>query len=275
MSRESRTGRYEVAFPDCRFAARRLRVDGRRKREPRRHRRDYVKLQLEIGEKEEGLSMPITGAEWQAAAKLRRAPCPSSRPARRPPDRLAATALAASEPLDLRRRDFLAAQLKAAATRLRMLRGEKLSFADEAEGLSRSGRAQAAFGLRPDPRPDCGAGAGKRAALAAGDDFQDRFNIEGADRAGAARRDRRMPQTHRGAYRAARRRALHAGVRPGKSWGGYNWYKGGANSRSGQYDLPIRISRAVDLGCHEGYPAITCSTCFRAEIDAGARRGRI
>src|SRR3546814_14346127 len=36
------------------------------------------------------------------------------------------------------------AQLKAASTRLRMLQGEKLSFADEAEGL---------FGVRPEVRP--------------------------------------------------------------------------------------------------------------------------
>ncbi|WP_444931901.1 hypothetical protein ACJJIF_09085 [Microbulbifer sp. SSSA002] len=40
-----------------------------------------------------------------------------------------------------------------------------------------------------------------------------------------------------------------------KPWSGYNWYKGGAHSliqvNSG---LPITIDRAIDLGCHEGYP---------------------
>ena len=41
----------------------------------------------------------------------------------------------------------------------------------------------------------------------------------------------------------------------GKSWSGYNWYKGDATSLIQiNTDLPIRISRAVDLGCHEGYP---------------------
>jgi hypothetical protein len=41
----------------------------------------------------------------------------------------------------------------------------------------------------------------------------------------------------------------------GKSWSGYNYYKGGYHSRiEVNTDLPIRISRAVDLGCHEGYP---------------------
>ena len=40
-----------------------------------------------------------------------------------------------------------------------------------------------------------------------------------------------------------------------KPWSGYNWYQGGANSLiQVNTDLPIFISRAVDLGCHEGYP---------------------
>lgn len=40
-----------------------------------------------------------------------------------------------------------------------------------------------------------------------------------------------------------------------KPWSGYNWYKGDAFSViQVNTDLPIYISRAVDLGCHEGYP---------------------
>jgi hypothetical protein len=40
-----------------------------------------------------------------------------------------------------------------------------------------------------------------------------------------------------------------------KSWSGYNWYKGDAHSLIQiNTDLPIFVSRAVDLGCHEGYP---------------------
>jgi hypothetical protein len=38
-------------------------------------------------------------------------------------------------------------------------------------------------------------------------------------------------------------------------WSGYNWYKGDYFSLIQiNTDLPIYISRAVDLGCHEGYP---------------------
>jgi hypothetical protein len=41
----------------------------------------------------------------------------------------------------------------------------------------------------------------------------------------------------------------------GKSWSGYNYYQGNFKSLIQiNTDLPIRISRAVDLGCHEGYP---------------------
>jgi hypothetical protein len=40
-----------------------------------------------------------------------------------------------------------------------------------------------------------------------------------------------------------------------KPWSGYNWYQGGHNSLiQVNTDFPIIIDRAVDLGCHEGYP---------------------
>jgi hypothetical protein len=40
-----------------------------------------------------------------------------------------------------------------------------------------------------------------------------------------------------------------------KPWSGYNWYKGNYKSVIQiNTDLPIQIERAIDLGCHEGYP---------------------
>ncbi len=40
-----------------------------------------------------------------------------------------------------------------------------------------------------------------------------------------------------------------------KPWSGYNWYKGDAHSLIQiNTEFPIYIERAVDLGCHEGYP---------------------
>lgn len=41
----------------------------------------------------------------------------------------------------------------------------------------------------------------------------------------------------------------------GKTWSGYNWYKGNYNSLIQiSADLQIFIEKAIDLGCHEGYP---------------------
>lgn len=38
-------------------------------------------------------------------------------------------------------------------------------------------------------------------------------------------------------------------------WGAYNWYKGGAQSLiQVNTSFPLFIDRAIDLGCHEGYP---------------------
>ncbi|NQZ78472.1 MAG: hypothetical protein HRT61_20530 [Ekhidna sp.] len=40
-----------------------------------------------------------------------------------------------------------------------------------------------------------------------------------------------------------------------KSWSGYNYYQGNSQSLIQiNTDLPIQISRAIDLACHEGYP---------------------
>jgi hypothetical protein len=221
--------------------------------------KDYVQLQLEIGEREPGYIDAYYGPpEWQAAAKsaprslaeLAAGAADLSRRARAIDDgRL--------ERMEQRRRAFLVAQLKAAETRLRMVRGEKLSFADEAEGL---------FGVRPALKPlaDYDPVLANIEALVPGpgtlaervDAFQERFVIP---------KDRLEP-VFRAAIAECRRRTLaHIKVPPeekftlefvtGKSWGGYNWYKGNSTSViQVNTDLPIRIGRAIDLGCHEGYP---------------------
>ena len=110
------------------------------------------------------------------------------------------------------------------------------------------------------------------------DAFQERFTIP---------RDRLEP-VMRAAIAECRRRtvehiALPANERftlefvTGKSWGGYNWYKGDSNSLiQVNTDLPIRISRAVDLGCHEGYPGHhVLQHAARAEAGEGAGLGRV
>jgi hypothetical protein len=220
---------------------------------------DYVKLQLAIGEKEDGYIDAYYGPpQWQAEAKLKPLPLPElAARAGVLTVRLRSLSDARLEPIERRRRDFLLAQLKAASTRLRMMQGEKLAFADEAEGL---------FGVRPRLKPlssyDPVLARIERLVPGKGplsdrvDAFAERFSIA---------RDRLEP-VMRAAIAECRRRTMeHIALPPnerftlefvtGKSWGGYNWYKGDSNSLiQVNTDLPIRISRAVDLGCHEGYP---------------------
>ena len=58
----------------------------------------------------------------------------------------------------------------------------------------------------------------------------------------------------------------------GKSWSGYNWYKGNSHSLiQVNTDLPIYIDRAVDLASHEGYPG---HHVYNALLEENLVRGR-
>jgi hypothetical protein len=221
--------------------------------------REFVLLSLTIGEKEEGYIDAYYGpGELQAKAKADAAKQDLDALARRTDDlQTKLAAITPDDPLEARRARFLSAQLTAAATRLRMLKGEKLSFDDEAKGL---------FGVAPELQPlssfdpvlarieELVPGGGDLADRV--DAFQNHFNIP---------KDRLKP-VFDAAIAECRRRTLQHIQMPkgerfdmsfvtGKSWSGYNYYQGNAHSRIEiNTDLPIRISRAVDLGCHEGYP---------------------
>ena len=222
--------------------------------------RDYVLLSLEIGEKEEGYIDAYYGpSDLQERATAEAAKLSLPELAKRTKDLQARVAAVPAEgdSLDARRVRFLAAQLTAAATRLRMMQGEKLSFADEARGL---------FGVVPDLKPleSYDPVLAKIEGLVPGrgplpervEAFQDRFNIP---------KDRLKPVFDAAIAECKRRTLEHIALPKnesftmefvtGKSWSGYNYYKGNAHSLiQVNTDLPIRISRAVDLGCHEGYP---------------------
>ena len=221
--------------------------------------RDYVKLQLAIGEKEEGYIDAYYGPpEWQAEAKMSAgSPAALSQRAGVLTVRLRSLTDGRLDAMERRRRDFLVAQLKAASTRLAMMQGARLPFAEEAEGL---------FGVRPELKPLSAYDPiltrierlvpGKGPLSDRVDAFQERFTIP---------RERLEPVMRAAIAECRRRTAQHIALPAderftlefvtGKSWGGYNWYKGGANSLIQiNTDLPVRIGRAVDLGCHEGYP---------------------
>ena len=220
--------------------------------------RDYVQLSLTIGEKEDGYIDAYYGPPEIQAAATAEAPKLALPELIRRTDALA-TRVASQRPegLDARRVDFLTAQLTAAKTRLRMMAGERLSFADEAKGL---------FGVSPELKPLASydvvlariealvPGAGPLSTRV--DAFQDRFTIPAA---------KLKPVFDAAIAECKARTAKHIALPKsekfdmkfvtGKSWSGYNYYLGNSTSRIEiNTDLPIRISRAIDLGCHEGYP---------------------
>ena len=239
--------------------------------------RDFVRLELAIGEKEDGYIDAYYGpadlkAEGQKLSKRSSLPELQRRAEqlRARVDRLGRGA----SPQNARRTRFLSAQLTAAVTRLRMLRGEKLSFDDEALGL---------FGLRPQLKPLAAydpilakieklvPGTGPLADRV--DAFQDRFVIK----------TERLRPVFEAAIAECKARTekhikLPKGERfdlafvTGKSWSGYNYYQGRYHSKiEVNTDLPIRISRAVDLGCHEGYPG---HHALNALLEQRLTRGR-
>jgi hypothetical protein len=237
--------------------------------------RDYVQATLEIGEREEGYVDAYYGPpEWREAAHAHPRTVPEL--AQAVVDlqaRAAAMTVPAGSP-EARRLAFLIAQLTAAQTRLRMLQGERLSFADEARGL---------YGVAPEIRPLAEydpilarierlvPGIGPLAERV--DAFQSRFVVP-ADR---------LEAVMNAAIDECRRRTLqHIALPPGeaftlefvtdKPWSGYNWYQGNYRSLiQVNTDLPIRLGRAVDLGCHEGYPG---HHAFNVLLEQKLARGR-
>ncbi|HEV7232923.1 MAG TPA: hypothetical protein VGN36_01660, partial [Sphingorhabdus sp.] len=158
---------------------------------------------------------------------------------------------------DRRRAAALRGMLVAADTRLQMLQGRKFSFDEEAKGQ---------FATVPDLKPLSHYDAilagleklipGEGALAARVDAFNERYTIP---------KERLQTVFDTAIAECRKRTAQHIALPDGESftmefvtgkpWSGYNYYKGGYKSLIQiNTDLPIRISRAVDLGCHEGYP---------------------
>ncbi len=162
-----------------------------------------------------------------------------------------------SDPLWRSRAAMMRGQYQAAITRLQMIGGKKFSFGEEANGL---------FATTPKLKPLSHYDLilarldkeipGKGPLAARVDAFNERYLIP----------TDKLKTVFDAAIAECKKRtqafiALPAGESfqmefvKGKPWSGYNYYKGNYKSLIQiNTDLPIRISRAVDLGCHEGYP---------------------
>jgi len=221
--------------------------------------KDYVALTLEIGEREPGYVDAYYGpAEWQAAAKADPRTVPQLiQGAAGLTQRLDAVPDRGLDAASLQRRKYLKAHVAAASARLRMLSGEKMSFADEAYAL---------FGIRPELRPlsDYDPVLARIDALVPGaGPLADRVT---AFKAGfVIPKDRLEPVISAAIAECRRRTAEHIALPANerfslafvsdKPWSGYNYYLGGSASKIEiNADFPIDVARAIDLGCHEGYP---------------------
>ncbi len=220
---------------------------------------DYVALILEIGEREPGYVDAYYGPpEWQEAAQAHPRELPAlADGAAALMARLNAVSVSGADAATVQRRKYLLAHVAAASARLRMLSGETMSFADEAEAL---------FGIRPDllPLSAYDPVLAEIDALVPGPGslidrvtaFKAAFIIP-ADRlesvlAAAIAECRARTAAHITLPANERFTLSLVGDKP---WSGYNYYLGDAASRIEiNADFPIHTERAIDLGCHEGYP---------------------
>ncbi|CAL1689931.1 hypothetical protein MMB232_00050 [Brevundimonas subvibrioides] len=220
---------------------------------------DYVHLTLEIGEREPGYVDAYYGPpEWAEAAKAAPRDVPAlMQAAAALTDRLNAVSVRGADPMIVQRKAYLLAHVSAASARLRFIQGERLPFADEAFAL---------FGVRPELKPlsDYDAALGRIDAMLPGDGAL-------VDRVAAFKSAFIIPKDRLdtvmiAAIAECRRRTAGHIVLPAnerftlafvtdKPWSGYNYFQGDAASKIEiNTDFPIYTERAIDLGCHEGYP---------------------
>jgi hypothetical protein len=167
------------------------------------------------------------------------------------------TPAAGADELARLRWQYLDRQLSALEARVRMLKGERLSFDDESKALYDAvaptyptSHFQAIIDKLEKRFPGQGSLAVRydtwRKPFAIPKDKLDAV-FQLAIKAG---RDRTMAQVPLPAGESFSLEYV-----TNKSWGGYNWYQGNYRSLIQiNTDLPIYIDRAIDLACHEGYP---------------------
>lgn len=231
----------------------------------------FVKLALALGQHDANYVDAYTGPpEWADAAKADKVPL----------DKLKAEAEAILAALEALARDSANARVSglkglatAAHTRIRMATGEKLTFNEEARLL---------YGVEPRTYTlaDFDAAlAGIDALLPGEEPLAERFN---AFRASVAIPAEKLQAVFDAAIAECKRRTLAHYSLPetekftlrfvtDKPWSGYNWYQGDFESVIEiNTSQPIYLDRAVDLGCHEGYPG---HHVWNLMVDKTLRRG--
>jgi len=217
----------------------------------------YVKLVLAIGQHDAAYVDAYYGPpRWQDEAIARQQDLASIRH----DIDAARTLMSTQRPShddDVQRLAFLDKQLRAMQARVDMLGGTVFSFDEETERLydavsPHHPRAYYEDVVRQIDQLLAGPGPVSERVNA----FRSQFAIP----------PDRLRAVMEAAIQAGRERTLHYIALPpsenfllefvsDQPWSGYNWYKGNFQSVIQiNIDLPIYIDRAVDLGCHEGYP---------------------
>ena len=221
--------------------------------------RSYVGLVLQLGEHDDAFVDAFYGPEaWRAEAKADPGTPSSIAASARSLAAAAGNApVSGDDPMNELRRRYLVTQLGAVAARADMVAGATYSFDEETRLL---------YDAVSPPRDaaDFEAVLEKIDAIVPGDgplpdrvdQFRKRFEIP----------DSRLSAVFDAAIEECRKRtepwlslpaneSFRVEYVEDKPWGGYNWFQGDAHSLiQVNTDLPLRINRAVDLGCHEGYP---------------------
>jgi hypothetical protein len=218
----------------------------------------YVKLVLAMGRHDADYVDAYYGpAEWKKEAESQKTTLDDIAENAKSLIKELGSVSTGSDEMDRLRHQYLNRQLSALAARVRMLKGERLSFDEESKALY-----DAVAPTHPESHFN--------AIL---DKLERRFPGTGAlvERYDAFRRQFVIPPdkldtVFQAAIKGCRDRTLAHITLPttesfkveyvkNKSWSGYNWYQGNYRSLiQVNTDLPIYIDRAIDLACHEGYP---------------------
>jgi hypothetical protein len=218
----------------------------------------YVKLVLALGQHDADYVDAYYGPpEWKKEAESAKVPLEEIAARAKTLLDAGTAAPTPSDEMERLRVRYLERQLSSLAARVRMLKGERLSFDEESRALYDAVAPtypESHFQKILDQLDKVFPGSGP--LIARYETFRSRFVIP---------KDK-LDAVFKAAIRGCRERTLrHITLPPteqftveyvtNKSWSGYNWYQGGFRSLiQVNPDLPIYIDRAIDLACHEGYP---------------------
>jgi hypothetical protein len=167
---------------------------------------------------------------------------------------------------DVSRREFLTSQTQAMRTMLRLIRGEKLSYGDEVEGL---------HDIHPEFVPQASLESALvrlEAVLPGSGDvskrwraMRERFRVAPERiEAVVTEINRELQARSKRLFALPEHESIHFEMVNDKPWSGYNWYLGDATSRVDiNTDLPSYLCSLPDLVAHEGYPGHHTERVFK------------